>query len=561
MVKKINLFVFILFMVINISAQDFAIIPKPQEISTGVGKFILDKNCSLQYDETNIEVARISGFFQEYLENVYDIKCKKSSGEKTIQFKILSNSNLGSEGYLLKVSEKSIVIIASKANGLFYGMQTLKQMLPVEAKNDNLEIPVTDIKDQPRFTWRGNMLDVGRHFFPVSFIKKYIDILAMYKINTFHWHLTEDQGWRIEIKKYPLLTEISHWRDETTLGHYSSKQGLDGIGYGGSYTQDQAREIVRYAAERYITVVPEIEMPGHSSAALAAYPNLGCTGGPYIVQQTWGVHKDVYCAGKEETFDFLKNVIDEILDIFPSEFIHVGGDECPKDAWKLCDACQNRIKENGLKDEHELQSWFISRMDKYIASKGRRLIGWDEILEGGLAPGATVMSWRGVKGGIEAAKQKHDVVMSPNSHMYIDYYQSRDKENEPLAIGGFLPVERVYEYEPVPDELTPEEAKYILGVQTNLWTEYVATTKKAEYMLLPRLQAQAEVGWTNKELKNFEDFEKRLETDYLRLEKLGINYRDHRKKVMQECINVRMQEWKNERRGEWVNGLRDFLRK
>ncbi len=530
MVKKINLFVFILFMVINISAQDFAIIPKPQEISTGVGKFILDKNCSLQYDETNSEVARISGFFQEYLENVYDIKCKKSSGEKTIQFKILSNSNLGNEGYLLKVSEKSIVIIASKANGLFYGMQTLKQMLPVEAQNGNLEIPVTDIKDQPRFTWRGNMLDVGRHFFPVSFIKKYIDILAMYKINTFHWHLTEDQGWRIEIKKYPLLTEISHWRDETTLGHYSSKQGLDGIGYGGFYTQDQAREIVRYAAERYITVVPEIEMPGHSSAALAAYPNLGCTGGPYIVQQTWGVHKDVYCAGKEETFDFLKNVIDEILDIFPSEFIHIGGDECPKDAWKLCDACQNRIKENGLKDEHELQSWFISRMDKYIASKGRRLIGWDEILEGGLAPGATVMSWRGVKGGIEAAKQKHDVVMSPNSHMYIDYYQSRDKENEPLAIGGFLPVERVYEYEPVPDELTPEEAKYILGVQTNLWTEYVATTKKAEYMLLPRLQAQAEVGWTNKELKNFEDFEKRLETDYLRLEKLGINYRDHRKK-------------------------------
>jgi len=530
MAKKIKLFILILFIAANISAQNFAIIPKPMEISSGTGSFILDKNCALQFDTTNKEIARIAEFLGEYMENMYDIKLEKTSGEKTIQFKILSNSGLGKEGYLLKVSEKSIVVIASEPNGLFYGMQTLKQMLPLETKNGKLEIPVSDIKDQPRFAWRGNMLDVGRHFFPVSFIKKYIDILAMYKINTFHWHLTEDQGWRIEIKKYPLLTEISHWRDETMLGHYGSNQGMDGIGYGGFYTQDQAREIVRYAAERYITVVPEIEMPGHSSAALAAYPNLGCTGGPYKVQGTWGVHKDVYCAGKEETFEFLQNVLDEILDIFPSEFIHVGGDECPKDSWKLCDACQKRIKENGLKDEHELQSYFISRMDKYLASKGRRLLGWDEILEGGLAPGATVMSWRGEKGGIEAAKQKHDVVMSPNSHMYIDHYQSKNTENEPLAIGGFLPVERVYEYEPVPAELTADEAKYVLGVQTNLWTEYVATTSKAEYMLLPRLQAEAEVAWTNKDLKNFDDFEKRLETDYQRLEKLNINFRDHRKK-------------------------------
>ena len=529
MTKKIKLFILILIMGINISAQNFAIIPKPLEISLGTGSFILDKNCNFQFDETNMEVSRIAGFLKEYLENFYNLKFDKTPGEKTIQFKIISSSNLGKEGYLLKVSEKSVVLVASEPHGLFYAMQTLKQMLPVETQNGKLEIPVTDIKDQPRFAWRGNMLDVGRHFFPVSFIKKYIDILAMYKINTFHWHLTEDQGWRIEIKKYPLLTEISHWRDETMLGHYGSNQGMDGIGYGGFYTQDQTREIVRYATERYITVVPEIEMPGHSSAALAAYPILGCTGGPYKVQGTWGVHKDVYCAGKEETFEFLKNVLDEVLEIFPSEFIHVGGDECPKDAWKQCDACQKRIKENGLKDEHELQSWFISRMDKYLASKGRRLLGWDEILEGGLAPGATVMSWRGEKGGIEAAKQKHDVVMSPNSFMYIDYYQSRDKENEPLAIGGFLPVEKVYEYEPLPAELSADETKYILGVQTNLWTEYVATTKKAEYMLLPRLQAEAEVGWTSKENKNFEDFEKRLETDYKRLEKMNINFRDHRK--------------------------------
>ena len=527
MQRKLNLFIFILFISMNITAQDFSIIPKPSEIAPRNGSFTLDKECTIQFDSANNEVARIAGFFSEYIDNVYHIKVKANSKGNSIQFKIISKLNLGKEGYLLKVDKKSIIITASEPNGLFYGMQTLKQMLPINAKNGELVIPVADIKDQPRFAWRGNMLDVGRHFFPVSFIKKYIDILAMYKINTFHWHLTEDQGWRIEIKKYPLLTEISSWRDETVLGHNTPE--YDGIGYGGFYTQDQAREIVKYAAERYITVVPEIEMPGHSVAALTAYPELGCTGGPYEVRKIWGVSKDVYCAGKEETFVFVQNVLDEILDIFPSEFIHIGGDECPKDSWEKCDACQKKIKDEGLKDEHELQSYFISRMDKYLSSKGRRLIGWDEILEGGLAPSATVMSWRGEKGGIEAAKQKHDVVMTPNSFMYIDYYQSQDKENEPDAIGGFLPLEKVYSYEPIPEELTKEEAKFILGVQTNLWTEYIATTKKAEYMLLPRLQAQAEVAWTKQELKDFNNFEKRLEEDYKRLDKLGINYRNHKK--------------------------------
>ena len=519
----------ILFIAMNISAQEFAIIPKPMELSKGNGQFILDKNCVLQYDANNAEVARIAGFLNEYLREVYDIDVKALGEGKSVKLTLISRLNLGREGYLLKVNPDEIVITASEPNGLFYGMQTLKQMLPVEATSGTLAVNAVDIKDQPRFAWRGNMLDCGRHFFPISFIKKYLDILAMYKINTFHWHLTEDQGWRLEIKKYPLLTEISHWRDETIVGHQRDKGEMDGIGYGGFYTQDQAREIVRYAAERYITVVPEIEMPGHSSAALAAYPNLGCTGGPYKVKGTWGVHKDVYCAGNDETLEFLKNVMDEVLDIFPSQFIHVGGDECPKDAWKECAKCQKRIKENGLKDEHELQSWFITQMDHYLTSKGRRLIGWDEILEGGVAPQATVMSWRGEKGGIEAAKQKHDVVMTPNSHMYIDYYQSKDKENEPLAIGGFLPLEKVYSYEPLPAELTSEEAKHILGVQTNLWTEYVATTKKAEYMLLPRLEAQAEVGWTKKELKNYEDFTQRLDADNKRLEKMGINFRDFKK--------------------------------
>jgi hexosaminidase len=519
----------ILFLSVNVPAQEFAIIPKPEKMEAHEGIFTLDKECVLKYDTSNEEVSRIAGFFNGYLENLYGFRAEGKPEGKPVHFKLISQLNTGKEGYFLKVSDKGIFITASKPNGLFYGMQTLKQLLPVEATGGQLKVPAVDIKDEPRFSWRGNMLDVGRHFFPVSFIKKYLDILATYKINTFHMHLTDDQGWRLEIKKYPLLTEISHWREETVVGHARESDEYDGIGYGGFYTQDQAREIVRYATERYITVVPEIEMPGHATAALAAYPQLGCTGGPYEVSKTWGVHKDVFCAGKEETFEFLQNVLDEVLDIFPSEFIHIGGDECPKDAWEKCDVCQNRIKKEGLKDEHELQSLFITRMDKYLSSKGRRLIGWDEILEGGLAPQATVMSWRGIKGGIEAAKQHHDVIMSPTTHMYIDYYQSEDHSEEPLAIGGFLPVEKVYSYEPIPEELTNEEAKYILGVQTNLWTEYVPNTKHAEYMLLPRLQAQAEVAWTPKEDKDTEGFLKRLEKEYKRLDKLGINYRDHRK--------------------------------
>ena len=532
--RKQLYFIFsILLISLNTTGQNISIIPKPMEMSVGEGSFQLDENCFLQIDENNPEIKRIAGFLKEHLENFYGFKLNGKKDGKAIQLKIISQLNLGNEGYLLKVNNSTIIITAAAPNGIFYGIQTLKQLLPVESENGILKVPVVDIKDQPRFAWRGSMLDVCRHYFPVSFIKKYIDILAMYKINTFHWHLTDDQGWRIEIKKYPLLTEISHWRDETLVGRPGRTNTFDGIGYGGFYTQEQAKEIIHYAAERYITVVPEIEMPGHSSAALAAYPQLGCTGGPYKVQGTWGVFKDVYCAGKDETVDFLQDVLDEIIEIFPSEFIHVGGDECPKDAWKLCPDCQKRIADNHLKDEHELQSWLITRMDNYLTSKGKRLIGWDEILEGGLAPQAAVMSWRGTDGGIEAARQNHDVVMSPTSHMYIDYYQSKDTENEPLAIGGFLPLEKVYSFEPLPAELSPDEAKHILGVQTNLWTEYITNTKKAEYMLLPRLQAEAEVAWTKKENKNFENFAHRLDTDYLRLEKMGINFRNHHKGIIE----------------------------
>lgn len=529
MKTKILLLMMLFFPFGKAFSQQVAIIPQPAKLQIKAGQFTLDEGCLLQTEGKHQDLARIAGFFNDFLQKNYGFQLKNSGKGKVVVLKLAKLPALGNEGYQLSVDANKITVAAHAPAGIFYGIQTLKQLLPADASSAPLTIPAVEIEDQPRFSWRGNMLDVGRHFFPISFLKEYIDILASYKLNIFHWHLTEDQGWRIEIKKYPKLTEISHWRDETVVGHAGRSKEFDGRGYGGFYTQEQIRDLVKYAAERYITIVPEIEMPGHSSAALAAYPNLGCTGGPYKVQPIWGVHSDVYCAGKEETFDFLQNVLDEVLELFPSEFIHIGGDECPKEAWKKCPSCQKRIKEQGLQDEHELQSYFITRIDKYLTQKKRRLIGWDEILEGGLAPGATVMSWRGTEGGIKAAKERHDVVMTPTSHLYFDYYQSADTKNEPLAIGGLLPLEKVYSYEPVPEVLTAEESKHILGAQANLWTEYIPSTKQAEYMLLPRISALAELVWTPKEKKDFADFEKRVIVDYQRLQKQGIHYRDHRK--------------------------------
>jgi len=507
--------------------QSPAIIPEPAMLSMGEGTVVLSSGTTIVYDDSNKELKNIAGLFNEHLQKYYGFQFQDNAKSKeVVSLKLVKSLPLGNEGYMLKVDKKGVLITAAAPTGIFYGTQTLKQLLPLpDAGKTELSVPCCDIKDQPRFKWRGLHLDVGRHFFPVSFIKKYLDYMATYKLNTFHWHLTEDQGWRLEIKKYPELTEISSWRDQTIVGHSRESKEYDGIGYGGFYTQDQVKEIVKYAAERYITVVPEIEMPGHSSAVLAAFPELGCTGGPYKVQTTWGVFKDVYCAGKEETFKFLENVLDEVCDLFPSKYIHIGGDECPKDSWKECPLCQKRIKDLGLKDEHELQSYFIQRIEKYLNSKGREIIGWDEILEGGLAPGATVMSWRGIKGGIAAAKEKHNVIMTPSSNLYFDYYQSEDKDNEPLAIGGFLPLEKVYSYEPVPEELSPEESKYILGAQANVWTEYIASTMKAEYMLFPRVCALSEVVWSPKDKKDYTDFEKRMKTEYKRLDMIGINYR------------------------------------
>ena len=536
--KRLFHLIILLFTVSNAIAQVISIIPKPAELSVKSGTFLLNSECSLQFDAANEEVVRIADFFNDYLQNMYGYKIEEHSEGRAIHLKISSRVKLGKEGYVLKVEQNSIAITASEPNGLFYGVQSLKHLLPIEAEDGELKIPCLDIEDQPRFKWRGNMLDVSRHFFPVSFIKKYIDILAMYKINTFQMHLTDDQGWRIEIEKYPLLTEKGAWRVGTGEEAWNPFVGPAIKGkpkYGGFYSQEEIKEIVQYAKDRFITVVPEIEMPAHSRSAHDTYPaELSCTGEPYLVFNmpdsiTSDFEIPLLCAGKEETFLFLENVLEEVIELFPSEYIHIGGDEALKTRWEKCPACNKRMQDEGFNNTQELQSYFIKRIEKYVNSKGRKIIGWDEILEGGLAPNAAVMSWRGTEGGIAAAKANHKVVMSPTTHCYLDYHQFQHEKNAYPAVGSFLPVEKVYSYEPIPEELSEKEATYILGVQTNLWTEYVATTKHAEYMLLPRLQAQAEVAWIKKDLKDFPDFEKRLESDYQRLEKMGINFGDHRK--------------------------------
>ena len=524
--KRIVFFLLTIVFAPGIFAQTAGIIPQPSQFVMGEGNFLMNSETGFVFDSSVAELKNIAGIFNQYLQKYYGFQLQENAKAKeTVSFKLIKSLPLGDEGYLLKVDKKGVLITAASPAGIFYGMQTLKQLIPVPSSGATLSINYCDIKDQPRFKWRGLHLDVCRHYFPVSFIKKYIDYMAMYKLNTFHWHLTEDQGWRLEIQKYPELTEISHWRDETLVGRAGGSKIYDGQGYGGFYTQKQVRDIVKYAADRYITIVPEIEMPGHSSAVLAAFPGLGCSGGPYKVQGTWGVFNDVFCAGKEETFQFLENVLDEVCDLFPSKYIHIGGDECPKTEWAKCAACQKRIKDEGLKDEHQLQSYFVQRIEKYLNSKGRQIIGWDEILDGGLAPGATVMSWRGTKGGVAAAKEKHTVIMSPNSHMYFDQYQSENREAEPLAIGGFLSLEKVYSYEPVPEELAEDEKRFVLGAQANLWTEYIPSTRQAEYMLFPRVCALSEIVWSPKDKKNFAGFENRMNMEYQRLDMLGVNYR------------------------------------
>lgn len=500
----------------NKEIANYQVIPLPQEVTmTFDGEFAINNGTQILYPENNEKMQRNAQFLAGYL--------KEATGtDYVVEAGVEGKGNillcLGLEGerpeaYRLGVTSEGITITGASESGVFYGIQTLrKSITPV--KNSTPVLVSVDIKDYPRFSYRGVHLDVSRHFFAIDEVKSFIDMMALHNMNRLHWHLSDDQGWRLEIKKYPLLTEIGSKRKETVIGRNSGE--YDGKPYGGFYTQEQAREIVAYAAERYITVIPEIDLPGHMQAALAAYPNLGCIGGPYEVWTQWGVSDNVLCAGTDSVLTFIDDVLSEVMDIFPSQYIHVGGDECPKAKWVTCPKCQARIKTLGIKSdarhskEEYLQSFIINHTEKFVNSHGRRIIGWDEILEGGLAPDATVMSWRGEGGGIEAARQKHDVIMTPNTYLYFDYYQTKDTENEPLAIGGYLPIERVYSYEPIPASLTSEEQKYIIGVQANHWAEYIPTYSQLQYMALPRWAALAEVQWTNPEKKNYEDFLSRL---------------------------------------------------
>ena len=518
-----------------------SIVPKPVSMKPGKGEFIINRSTMILVKGNDEEVSRIAKFFADrirYAGGPLLTVREMTKTDKKLPAIIFEKKSPGSfpgeESYELNVTGKQVMVSARSAAGLFRAVQTLFQLLPSEIVRHNLPltykewaIPAVKISDYPRYSYRGMHLDVCRHFFPMEFIKRYIDLIAMYKMNTFHWHLTDDQGWRIEIKKYPKLMEVGAWRvdhEDLPWGGRPLQQPGEKATYGGYYTQDEIREIVRYAADRYITVIPEIEMPAHCVAALAAYPQLSCTGGPFTVPPgSYWPNVDIFCAGNDSVFTFLENVLEEVMGLFPSTYIHVGGDEADKTQWLKCPKCQDRIKSQGLKDEKELQSYFIKRIEKYIVSKNRKMIGWDEILEGGLAPEATVMSWRGLEGGIAAARQGHDAIMTPGSHCYFDHYQA-DPEFEPLAIGGFTTLKKVYSYEPTPAELTPAQAKHILGAQGNLWAEFIATPSHAEYMAFPRMIALAEVTWSPKVSRNWGDFQKRMQEQFIRLLKMKVNF-------------------------------------
>ena len=517
--SKIIVF-FIFFSHINtLFSQKNDIIPTPTEQTINNG-FMEIKNSPEIITKSNFNSA--ATLFKNAIKKL-DLNSKKTTKNR---IKFSPNEKLNEEEYILNINTDQITIEASTETGAIFGFQSLSQLMNLNLKNGVVKLQNQVIKDSPRFKYRGMHLDVGRHMYPVAFIKKYIDGLAMLKFNNFHWHLTEDQGWRIEIEKYPELNNIGSYRDSTLIGHYTEKPWkFDKIRYGGFYTKKEIKEVVRYAQERGINVIPEIEMPGHSQAAVSSYPEFGCTGEQVGVAPLWGVFKEIYCS-KNETFDFLEEIIDEVVELFPGKYIHIGGDEAPKTNWKACGNCQNVIKREDLKDEHELQSYFITRMEKYINSKGKQIIGWDEILEGGLAPNATVMSWRGVSGGIEAAKMNHEVIMTPNATCYLDHYQAKDTANEPLAIGGYTPIEEVYNYEPIPNELDESLHKYIIGAQGNVWTEYIKTSDHVEYMVFPRIFALSEVVWA-KDKPSFNDFENKVIDMYPILDKMDINYSKH----------------------------------
>jgi hexosaminidase len=516
-------------------ARPIAIIPRPVSVAAQAGVFTLTANTVIQADPATAELGRqLAAYLQPA--TGFRLRVQSSAAATSSRISLALDprlERLGPEGYTLDVEPHRVVARAFKPAGIFYALQSMRQLLPPEIFREARvagvawTMPAVRIEDKPRFSWRGMHLDVCRHFMPREFVKKYIDLLALHKMNTFHWHLTDDQGWRLEIRKYPKLTEAGAWRKETVVGHQPDRMQdakYDAVPHGGFYTQDDIREIVAYAADRYITVVPEIEMPGHAQAAIAAYPELGVDAAGTEVGTWWGVYDNILNPS-DSTIRFMQDVLTEVIDLFPGTFIHVGGDEAEKTRWKASPAVQARIKALGLKDEDELQSWFVRQMDSFIASKGRRLIGWDEILQGGLAPGATVMSWRGVKGGLTAAEQGHDVVMAPTSHTYFDYYQAKPEDREPLAIGGYVPIDKVYSFDPVPPELAPGLAKHVLGAQGQLWTEYIATPGQLEYMAFPRACALAEVVWTPPARKDFADFGARLDVHARRLAILDVNAR------------------------------------
>ena len=520
------LFVFILLMPnLLLSQTRLNLIPYPQSVKINDGEFVLDSETKIIGDKNSFEVQ----YFINQVKNTNNISLsfseKYRKKDKKIHIGFYRNCRQPNEDnqekYSILVSGNDIYVLAYNSEALFHGIQTLLQLIPSNS-NSSAKIPNVEITDFPKFQWRGMHLDVCRHFFSVDEVKKYIDYLALYKFNTFHWHLTDDQGWRIEIKKYPKLTEIGSKRKETMKGAYANNE-FDGTPYGGFYTQEQIKDVVAYAEKRHINIIPEIEMPGHALAALAAYPELACTKGPFETATKWGVFDDVFCP-KEETFSFLENVLDEVMQLFPSKIIHIGGDECPKTRWKESQFCQDLIKKYDLKDEHGLQSYFIQRIEKYLNSKGRKIIGWDEILEGGLAPNALVMSWRGTQGGIAAAKSKHFAVMSPGEFCYFDHYQG-DKNTEPLAFpNSFTSMEKVYSYNPIPKELSAEESKFILGTQANLWTEYIPNFAQVEYMIFPRMMALSEVAWGTSDPGNYQGFRQRVISQFPMLDKMKINY-------------------------------------
>lgn len=540
-------------------SQEIAIIPQPVSVTPLKGSFRITPSVVIRISSGSKELGKLADWFNESLK-IYEINSLKvitgtiTEASNTIDLIVDEQFELPSgEGYLLEAGINSIRITSPTPKGVFYGLQSLLQLMPEppakkRCGKQSVRIPACSITDYPRFPYRGMHLDVGRHIFPTEFIKKYIDLMAAYKINTFHWHLTEDQGWRLEIKKYPLLTEVGAWRSSSPVGR---SQSDDNQRYGGFYTQEEARDIVAYAAARYVNVIPEIEMPGHSLAALAAYPHLSCTGGPHEVWTRWGVNENIFCAGNDEAFAFLENVLLEVLDIFPSKYIHIGGDEAPKERWNACEKCQKRIRENGLKDSHELQSYFIKRIEKFLNGHGRQIIGWDEILEGGLAPGATVMSWQGMEGGIEAARQGHDVIMSPGSHCYLNFYQG-DPAVEPLAFGGFNTLKNTYSFNPVPEELNENEAKHIIGVQANVWTEYIKTPEHIEYMAYPRAIALAEVNWSPAESRDWNHFIRRFNSNMKTLDRKKVNY-------SLSAFNVEITTFREEKTGNLMARLKSDL--